>query len=265
MAQQGSPEAASAGREQTPARTGTLTLSRSPTPSPEAATTGHEQTPTHTLARPQPDTDATFWVDVPSPKKPHPSTKEPSPSMSKPTMKTRSSTASLPKKRRSQATSTCVDTSILLDCPKTVNTSILLDAPRPSAHLHPAQLPQDHRHTSILLDCSKTVGTPSRPKSPPSTARSLQVTQVSSILCSIVPSHPSLLHPVRSPPSLLQSSARSPQDRSTHLGRSCSRMRPDAPSITSTQDPNTPWAFKAEPKDSTAQHTHNPPTHTLSH
>ncbi|KAE8180024.1 hypothetical protein CF335_g9389 [Tilletia laevis] len=127
MAQQGSPDAASDGRRPTPTLVVTLTLSRSPTPSPSP-----DEPP---LAQQRAKVDETFRIEkqstpnpntLPAPKSAPPIEKPSTPPASKsalpidkqstppapksasptkprpsPTMKTRSSTSSLPKRRRS--------------------------------------------------------------------------------------------------------------------------------------------------------------------
>ncbi|CAD6983399.1 hypothetical protein A4X06_0g7453 [Tilletia controversa] len=92
MAQQGSPNAASDGRKPTPTLVVTLTLSRSPTPSPSP-----DEPP---LAQQRAKVDETFRIEKPS-TPPAPKSASPTKPRPSPTMKTRSSTSSLPKKRRS--------------------------------------------------------------------------------------------------------------------------------------------------------------------
>ncbi|KAE8180046.1 hypothetical protein CF328_g9287 [Tilletia controversa] len=112
MAQQGSPDAAPDGRRPTPTLVVTLTLSRSPTPSPspDEPPLAQQRAKTNEISRigkqssPNPNTRP---APKPAPLIEKPSTPpalksappiKPRPS---PTMKTRSSTSSLPKRRRS--------------------------------------------------------------------------------------------------------------------------------------------------------------------
>ncbi|KAE8248342.1 hypothetical protein A4X06_0g3778, partial [Tilletia controversa] len=107
-----SPDAASDGRRPTPTLVVTLTLSRSPTPSPSP-----DEPP---LAQQRAKIDETFRIEkqstpnpntLPAPESalliekqstpPAPKTASPTKPRPSPTMKTRSSTSSLPKRRRS--------------------------------------------------------------------------------------------------------------------------------------------------------------------